>query len=334
MAASTVRALRLGAVGVVLALVCAGCGSSVSSRQGSSGPGGHTLTIYTSVTADTVQAVKQGYAKAHPDTKVRVFRAPTGKMNARIAADERSGGLRADVIWATDPLSMHSYVRQHLLARWQLPGVTGIPKRYQTDYFWGTRLLQLVLVTTKHLRPRPERFADLTNPAYRGEVAVPDPAFAGSAFVALGYLAQRKGMGFFRELKANGARQVSGTPQVVTDVARGRYQVGITLARSARKAVQKGSPVRLVWPRPGAIALYSPIGIARNTTVLPQAKSFVRYVLSRAGQRRISETGWTPVRRGVAPPFGPPANSGRVSPDWQQLFASQQHLLKRYQSIF
>jgi iron(III) transport system substrate-binding protein len=334
MATSTVRALRLGASGMVLALVCAGCGSSASSQQASPGSGAHTLSIYTSVTADTVGAVKQAYSQAHPDTTVRVFRAPTGKMNARIAADERSGGVRADVIWATDPLSMHSYVEQHLLKRWQLPGVRGIPEEYKTDYFWGTRLLQLVLVTSADLQPQPEGFADLTESTYRGEVALPDPSFAGSAFVALGYLAQREGMGYFRKLKANGATQVSGIPQVVTDVARGRYQVGVTLARTARKAVRKGSPVRLVWPQPGAIALYSPIGITRNTTALPQAKSFVRYVLSRTGQRIISQTGWTPVRRGVEPPFGPPATSGRVSPDWQQLFTSQRRLLKRYQSIF
>ena len=38
-----------------------------------------------------------------------MFRATTGQLNTRIAADQHSGGLRADVIWGTDPLSMESY---------------------------------------------------------------------------------------------------------------------------------------------------------------------------------------------------------------------------------
>lgn len=89
-----------------------------------------------------------------------------------------------------------------------------------------------------------------------------------------------------------------------------------------------------MWPRPGAIALYSPIGIVRDPTSAPAAKSFVRHVLSPQGQRTISETGWTPARQGIEPPFRPPAHSGRVFPNWPHLFSSQQQLLERYQAIF
>src|SRR5512139_3641699 len=93
-------------------LAIAGCGSSGTT---SSGSGGERLTLYTSVTRNTVDAVVAGFTAAHPGAKVTVFRATTGALNARIAADQRSGGLRADVIWATDPLSMQSYADQKLL---------------------------------------------------------------------------------------------------------------------------------------------------------------------------------------------------------------------------
>ena len=93
--------------------------------------------MYTSVTQNTVTAVLNGFAKLHPGVKVSVFRATTGQLNARIAADQHSGGLRADVIWGTDPLSMESYAQDGLLATWPLPGLAGVPEPGQDDLLLG-----------------------------------------------------------------------------------------------------------------------------------------------------------------------------------------------------
>ncbi len=319
----------VAAVSVVLVLAASSCAGPGAPQEGR----GQAITVYTSVTQDTVNAVVSAFEAAHPDTQVNVFRAPTGQLNARIAADRRSGKVRADVIWATDPLSMHGWVQQGLLRRWKLSGISGIPDAFKTEYFWGTRVLYLILVAHEGLRPMPSRWGDLVDPAYRGDVALPDPAFAGSAFAALGYFAQTRGMDFYRKLEANGAVEVSGPPQVVTDVARGRYEVGITLAKLAREAAAKGSPIRLVWPKPGAIAIYSPIGIFRATDHAATAETFVRFVLSPTGQRKIADTGWEPARSGIAGPPKPPGAEW-VTPNWSALFARQQELLREYQQIF
>ncbi|MEP7016696.1 MAG: ABC transporter substrate-binding protein, partial [Actinomycetota bacterium] len=93
----------------VLTLVACGTPTVKAAEQSPSVAAGQSLTLYTSVTQDTIDAVVGGYQKAHPGSKVTVFRAPAGQLNARIAADQRSGGLRADAIWGTDPLSMQSY---------------------------------------------------------------------------------------------------------------------------------------------------------------------------------------------------------------------------------
>jgi iron(III) transport system substrate-binding protein len=112
------------------------------------------LTLYTSVTQNTITAVLGGFETANPNIKVSVFRATTGQLNARIAADEYSGGLRADVIWGTDPLSMESYAQEGLFQPWPLPNLTGVPSQDKTTYFWGTRELYLVIVA--HKGPGPD----------------------------------------------------------------------------------------------------------------------------------------------------------------------------------
>jgi iron(III) transport system substrate-binding protein len=251
------------AVPFLLAAAITACGSASSASPivGSASSPPTQLTLYTSVTQDTVTAVLNGFEKLHPGVKVSVFRATTGQLNARIAADQHSGGPRADVIWGTDPLSMESYAQDSLFQPWPLPNLTGVPPQDKTTYFWGTRELYLVIVAHKGLTPMPASWADLTSPAYKGKVALPDPAAAGSAFAALGYFATEPGfsMSFYDQLKANGAVQVSTIPEVVTDVAEGRYQLGITLDSEVRAAIKEGSPVVLDWPADGAIGLYSPI---------------------------------------------------------------------------
>jgi iron(III) transport system substrate-binding protein len=325
----------LAASVTVLLAATAGCSSSNRSGAAASSTGPQPITLYTSVTQNTVDAVVAGFTAAHPGAKVDVFRATTGALNARIAADQRSGGLRADVIWGTDPLSMQSFADQKLLRAWPLPDATGVPATYRTRYFWGTRLLYLVIVAQKGLNPAPQRWADLTNAAYRGGVALPDPAAAGSAFAALGYFSQAPGFGldYYRTLKANGAVQVSTVPEVVTDVAQGRFKLGITLDSEIRSAVAKGSPVSMVWPSDGAIALYSPIAETARPPHASTAPKFLEYVLSDDGQRRIEQTGWQPIRPGAAGP-PQPAGATTVSPDWTALFGTQRDLLQQYQGIF
>lgn len=321
------------------ALSLTACGSAATSSASSTGASGAAtqITLYTSVTQNTVTAVLNGFEKLNPGVKVSVFRATTGQLNARIAADQHSGGLRADVIWGTDPLSMESYAEQALFQPWPLPGLTGVPAQDRTKYFWGTRELYLVLVAHKGLSPMPTTWAELTSHAYRGQVALPDPAAAGSAFAALGYFATAPGFGmsFYHTLKANGAVQVSTIPEVVTDVAEGRYQLGITLDSLARAAVKQGSPVVLVWPSDGAISLYSPIAetVAAKGAAGTAAQRLLRYVLSAPGQTAIGKTGWQPVLPGVPGPARP-AGATAVYPGWTSLFGKQNQILRQYQAIF
>lgn len=321
------------------ALGVTACGSSSSSgaSAGSTSSAPPQLILYTSVTQNTVTAVLNGFEKLNPGVKVSVFRATTGQLNARIAADQHSGGLRADVIWGTDPLSMESYAQQALFQPWPLPNTTGVPAQGKTKYFWGTRELYLVIVAHKGLTPMPSTWADLASPAYQGKVALPDPAAAGSAFAALGYFdtAPGFGMSFYDKLKANGAVQVSTIPEVVTDVAQGRYQLGITLDSEVRAAVKQGSPVVLDWPADGAISLYSPIAetVAAKGADGTAARALLRYVLSAPGQTLIGKTGWQPVLPGIAGPARP-AGTKEVYPAWTTLFGRQTQILQQYQAIF
>lgn len=333
---------RSGArTGVLIAaagvLAIGACNSAApAGPAGSTGPsaGTGTVHLYTSVTQATVDTVVAAFGQAQPGISVEVFRAPTGELNARIASERRDGKLGADLLWLTDPLSMQPYAADGTLRPWTPTGSAAVKPALHTDLYWGTRILSMVIVRAKGAAG-PADWMDLTQAAYKDAVAIPDPGFAGSAFGALGYfgLDSRFGIDYYRKLKANGASQVKSPDDVVTGVAEGRLKAGMTLDSSARAAIAKGSPIELVWPTSGAIAMYSPIGIVKDRSAEADAaaQAFAEFVISRQGQEAIAKTGWQPVRDDVT---GPPIGGSQVTVDWDAAYKRQKELLEEYRSIF
>ncbi len=292
-----------------------------------------TVSLYTSATQDTVDAVLAAYAAGAPDVSVEVFRAPTGELDARIAAEAREGQIGGDVLWGTDPLSVQSYASQDLLEAWTPPEAASVPDEYQTDTFWGTRLLNMVIVHGADSTDPPTDWKDLAGAAYADGVGIPDPGFAGSAFAVLGYFASNPDFGieYYQRLADNGATQVQAVAEVLTGVAEDRFSAGMTLDKSARDAVAQGSPIEIVWPSSGAITIYSPVGVFAAAQNMDNGKHFANFLLTPEGQAAIASTGWQPVRDDVD---GPPIDGEQVSPEWSEIFDRQQELLDEYRAIF
>lgn len=286
-----------------------------------------TLVVYTTVTQNTVEAVVAAFEVDHPGVAVEVFRAPTGEVNARIAADLRAGEIQADVLWLTDPLSMQQWEAQEVI-RVAAPDAAAVPAEYRQDRFWGTRLLNLVVVRHRD-GPVVASWDDLVAVAATGGVVLPDPSFAGSAFAAVAYftIADDYGIAYLEALHEAGAVVVAAPGDVITAVAEGQYAAGITLDVPAADAMADGSPIEIVWPSPGAIAIYSPIAV---TSAAGAATDFVSFVLGIDGQTIIASTGWQPVHPDVPWVTGGP----QVTVDWEQAFDRQQELLDAFRDIF
>jgi iron(III) transport system substrate-binding protein len=321
---------RAATVAVVLAVV-AGCGGT-SNGDGAAGEQDRSLTLYTCLNDTSIQPVINAFEKTG-DGQVDLFRAPTGEINARVAADVRSGGLRADVVWGCDPLTMQAFVDQHLVGGWLPPEADAIPAEYRTDDYVGAHLLYLVAVHRTTV-PAPASWSDLAGPAYDA-VAVPDPSVAASALGALGWFAGQPAYGveFYRHLRDGGAVQVKTPDDVTTGVAQGLYDAGMTTANSAYAAKDDGSPVDVVWPEPGAIAIYGPIALCSDSADSAAAKSFISFVVGEEGQAVLGASGSYPTLPGAAGPTIP-ASAPVVAPDWSAVGAEKDAFLADYQQVF
>lgn len=297
--------------------VIAACGGS------SGASASQAITLYTCVNDTAIQPVLKEFQATHPGTEVQLFRAPTGQLNARVASDVRAGGLKADVVWGCDPLTMQDYVAQGLVGGWAPE--TEIPATVRTPDYVGVAMLYMVAITRKGVTA-PASWSDL---AGVGKVAVPDPKVAASALGALGYF----GTKFYADLQAHGAVQVGTPDDVTTGVAQGTYDAGMTIATSAYAAQKKGSPVTVSWPTPGAVAIYGPVAISRTTKNPQIAQDFISYVTSREGQTVIGSAGSYPTLPRVTGPEKP-TGAPVVYPDWDALTSKKAVLLEDYAKIF
>jgi iron(III) transport system substrate-binding protein len=326
------RSLALPGV-VLLALTSCGGADTGADPDAGADPGPATpITLYTCVSDETIQPVIEAFERTESGTTVDLFRAPTGELNARVAADARSGGLRADVIWGCDPLTVQAFVDQDLVGGWTPPDADAIPEQFRTDDYVGAAVLYMVAVHRTDV-PAPEAWSDLASAEYA--VAVPDPSVAASALGALGWFAEDPGHGvdFYRELRNLGAVQVGTPDEVTTGVAQGIYDAGMTIANSAYAAKSDGSPVDVVWPEPGAIAIYGPVALATHSADSAVAQAFISFVISDEGQTVLGEAGSYPTRPGTPGPTLP-QGAPIVSPDWAAIGEHKDAILADYQQVF
>jgi iron(III) transport system substrate-binding protein len=127
--------------------------------------------------------------------------------------------------------------------------------------------------------------------------------------------------------------QLNAPADTLTGVEQGTYTAGVTLANAVYADQKKGSPVEAVWPQPGGVAIYAPIGLTTKKHAPDLAEKFANFAASRAGQRVMAGLNTYVTIDGLGGPHVP-AGSHAVSPDWPSLFKTSTSVLSAYSKIF
>jgi iron(III) transport system substrate-binding protein len=120
-------------------------------------------------------------------------------------------------------------------------------------------------------------------------------------------LTRTEGFGwpYYEKLKANGVAVGQGNGSVITAVAGGEKAYGLVVDYMAMRAKAQGSPVDYVYLAEGSPIVTEPVGIVKKDgSDAADARRFVDFVLSEAGQELVSKQGYVPARRGVPVPAG------------------------------
>jgi iron(III) transport system substrate-binding protein len=310
------RAAALQIVATVAAIGCGGCRSPEQSQTAN-----RTVIVYVSTDRVFSEPVLREYERR---TGVRVNAVydteetkSTGLANRLIAEKPRP---QADVFWSNEPVRTLVLKSRDVLAPYRSPGAEGIPAALvDPDGYWTgfSARMRVIAYNTTLVKAdeAPQSIFDLTDPQWRGQVAMADPRFGSTSFhvAALYALAGDEKMDdFFRRLKANAVKVVDGNSVVRDLVARGEVKIGLTDTDDVNVAIEDGQPIAMVLPDAAGLGvpmMPNMLSLIADAPHPEEGRKLIDYLLSPDVERQLaqSEAVQIPLHAGVEGPKNIPA---------------------------
>ncbi len=310
----------------------AASGAAAAQAEGSAAakPAAGAVTVYGALTTENGDAFAKAFQAASPGSSVQVVASGSGPLMSRITAEQKAGGVKADVILLADPTAMDGLVNDGVTTAYDPKDASKLPASLRGKGWVGAFTFNNVLLSRKGLASAPKDWKDIDNQAFKGAIEIGDPAYSGTTLAMVGVLSKSLGWDYFRDLQKLGARAVQSTNTVGTDIAGGQMQVGISLDSVGRDLIKKGSPVDMVWPTSGTVPVPAPVALVKGRDSAA-AKAFVDWLISADGQA-------TSVKLGYAPAYGAsdavPAGTKTMDPDWAQIQKDRDSILQQFKQIF
>lgn len=314
-------------------LTAAGCGGGEKKAEAPK-TDEKVLTVYSARSESLNNAVIQNFEK---DTgiKVNVVIAGTGEVVKRVKSEKDNP--MGDILWAGSEAMLAS--SKELFLEYVSKENDKMMEQYRntTGTFTPAFSDPTVMIVNTKLEgsKKIEGFADLTDPNLKGKIAFGDPINSSSAFQSLVAMLYGIGKGdpfsaeawdYVDKFLANlNGKMSNSSSQVFKGVAGGEYVVGLTWEDPAANLVKSGAPVRVVFPREGALMAPQSVQIIKNCKHPENAKKFVDYMLSEKIQNYVGENLTVrPLRQGAKlASYMTPADQIVLAPKFDEKWVSE-----------
>jgi iron(III) transport system substrate-binding protein len=198
---------------------------------------------------------------------------------------------RCDVHWNNEIIGTIRLQRQGIYEPYQSPSANPYPDWAKAaDGTWtafATRF-RVLIVNTKLVAEadRPKSLRELTDPKWKGKVAMAKPQFgttatqAAALFEVLGPDVAKE---LYRGLKANDVQIEAGNKPVAVGVGDGKYAVGLTDTDDAFEEIASSKPVVVIYPDSAADPTYPNLG----TLMIPNTVAVVKGCPNPEGARKL-----------------------------------------------
>ncbi len=262
----------------------------------------HALTVYTAGPGSLAKSLASGFEQ-QTGVKVTVFQATTGKVMARLEAEQANP--QADVLISASWDTAEDLHQRGWLLPFASANADQVPANLKSaDYIaQGVSALGIVW-NSKSGTPEPKEWRDLTQPAFKDKVTTPDPALSGASLDLL--IGLQNSMGdqawqLFDDLKKNGMVVSGPNAQAVTPVMQvAKAAVFGAVDYVSYGNIQQGESLKVIFPASGTVIAPRPMMILKTSQHADDAKAFIDYVLSPEGQARVADAWLMPARRDVA----------------------------------
>jgi iron(III) transport system substrate-binding protein len=250
-----------------------------------------TVVVYTAIENEQVTEYMKALGKSHPNLDVKMLRLSTGDIAARFMAEKDN--MQADLIWGVAATNMLVFKNAGLLEPYAPKGLDRIqplfrdkanPPSWVGIDIYMSAFCYNTEVGKKNNLPKPESWADLTKPVYKGHVVMPNPASSGTGYLSVASILQRlgeaEGWKYLDALNTNIAEYTKSGSKPCKDSAAGERAVGVSFEYVALEMKKKGSPVEMVLPKEGSGYEMEANGLTKKGAKNPAAKEFLDWAAS------------------------------------------------------
>ena len=220
------------------------------------------LLVYTTYLAEHLDLFKKAFETANPDVEIIWHRDSTGTLTARLIAE--AGAPKADAVFGVAATSLVEFSKRGLLTPYAPKGLAELRPSFRDEAnppawigmsAWVAAVCFNRIEAQKLGLPTPKSWEDLTAPAFKGRISMPDPASAGSGFITvsawLQVLGEEKGWALMERLHKNVAVYEKSGSKPCSQAAAGEFAVGVSHDLAASQLVAKGAPIDIVVMQEG-----------------------------------------------------------------------------------
>jgi iron(III) transport system substrate-binding protein len=258
------------------------------------------LLVYTALETDQLKAYTESFSKTNPNIELKFVRDSTGVITAKLLAEKANP--QADAILGVAASSMEIFKAEGLLAPYAPVGFAKLnatfsdkarpPSWIGQDVFAAVVCYNTVEGAKKGI-PKPETWADLIKPVYKGQVVMPNPASSGTGFFDvtawLQTMGESGGWKYMDALHENIAQYTHSGSKPCRQAGAGEFVVGISFDFRGNDVKAKGAPVELVFPKEGLGWDIEAAGIMKTTKKMDAAKKLMDWVATKEANEAFSK---------------------------------------------
>lgn len=330
-----IQALMIGLVAACAAVGVTACGSSTGSGSAPSGPvdpspevikalddlyqkarasGQDEVTVYAAASLDD-RLVIQKFEQRYPGIKVNAATVYGADFVTKLQTEHNSGRGAADVV-LQGASSVVNQAKGGYFASYTPAGSDNVAD-IAHDTALGTNCIApygdaaVIVYNTQAVNAAeaPKSWADLVDPKWKGKIALPQVTTPGTTSRTFGVL-ENAGViddTWLQKLASQNVVGLAQASQTSSALTSGQAAIGLGRESYLVPDIEKGAPLRVVYPIDGGSTLSAYFGcVLANAPHPDAARLFDSWLFSDEGQTALAANGYYPFDKGQQPIGGFP----------------------------
>ncbi len=269
-----------------------------------------TVVIYTALEEDETADYLALAKKEMPDLDIKWVRYSTGEVMAKLIAEKDNP--QADVVYGTAVTELAGV--KDLFVPYKAKDFDKIGKDYKDPAGYWTAIDMYVAAfcvnkdrLAKKGLPMPQSWADLTKPAFKGEVIMPNPASSGTGYLQVTSIlfmngikqGKEGGWDFLKKLHENIVEYTNSGSAPAKLASSGEVAVGVSFSYRVAKQMADGFPVTMVFPSEGSGYELEANALVKGAKHPEAAKRFLDWALTENAMKAYYKYKGVVTRTGV-----------------------------------